>query len=137
MKATMGLCVFMLISAFFIGCTEKESSEISENIAVINMEDSEIKSFSYESDIERYADDEAGIVHDGFKNTSEVQINNAEDAVNRAKNECTIEYDETIISYDDTTDVWSITFGKTNVAGGCQTIYMDGNGVTLLIVYGE
>ncbi len=97
----------------------------------------EIESFSYESVIEKYEDDEGGIVRDGFKNTSKIQINNWEDAVNRAKNECTVKYNETIIFYDDKTDVWSITFGKTNVAGGCQTIYMDENGVTLLIVYGE
>ncbi len=137
MKVMMGICVSMLIGVFLIGCNEKEISGISEKSVAVNMDTLEIKSFSYESVIEKYKDDEVGIVSDGFKNTSEVEINKVEDAVNRAKNECTVKYNETIISYDDVADVWSTTFCKTNVVGGDQTIYMDGNGVTLLIVYGE
>ena len=55
----------------------------------------------------------------------------------QARNECTIEYDTVTVNYDETSKVWEVTYSTTNTPGNCQSVYMDENGVTLLIVYGE
>lgn len=77
------------------------------------------------------------MISGGFKNTSESPITNSSEASERAKNECTIEHDTVTVRYDSRDDVWSVTFSTRATLGGCQTVYLNGNGVTLLIVYGE
>ena len=39
--------------------------------------------------------------------------------------------------YDDAADVWMVHFWNSKRAGGDETVYLNGKGVTLLIVYGE
>ena len=66
-------------------------------------------------------------------------------AVERAKNECTIEYNSTSEYYDMDADMWRIDFhtvvnnedGTFAILGERQSVYMDSDGVTQLIVYGE
>ena len=41
------------------------------------------------------------------------------------------------VKYDGFDDVWSVTFSTLGTLGGCQTVYLNSKGVTLLIVYGE
>ena len=59
------------------------------------------------------------------------------EAAERAKNECTIGYDTVSVLHDGWDDVWSITFYTRGTLGGTQSVYLDKNGITLLIVYGE
>lgn len=59
------------------------------------------------------------------------------DVKTQALNECTIEYDAVTVNYDETAKVWEVTYSTANALGNCQSVYMDENGVTLLIVYGE
>ena len=80
-----------------------------------------------------------------FVNTDLFPIENQNAAVERAKNECTIEYNATSEYYDDTADMWRIDFltvtqsedSTWTTAGNCQSVYMNGDGITQLIVYGE
>ena len=67
---------FILVFSFlllFTGCNQPKS-----NI--------EVSSFSYSEHAEIYKDNNPGVKHDGFKNTNESKLSNAEDALERAKN---------------------------------------------------
>ncbi len=73
-----------------------------------------------------------------FKNTTVFPTDNCEAAIKRAKAECTVEYTTTDVAFDDTADMWRVCFlPGGNVAGGDQTVYLDTNGITHLIVYGD
>lgn len=55
-----------------------------------------------------------------------------------AKANCTIEYNSINLFYDDITEIWKIVFyvdGDT--LGGCQSIYISGDGTVLNTIYGE
>ena len=45
--------------------------------------------------------------------------------------------DEYNVAYDRTARIWMVEFCTEGMDGGCQTVYMDEKGITLLIVYGE
>ena len=92
--------------------------------------------FSYAEDCAIYVDGEPGAKTSGFVNTFETEINH-ENVVEHAKNECTIEYDSVEVCLDATEYVWRVLFYTQGVLGGCQTVYMDYDGKTILIVYGE
>lgn len=118
---------FILVFSFlllFTGCNQTKSNN-------------EVSSFSYSEHAEIYKDDNPGVKHDGFKNTNESKISNAEDALERAKKECTIEWDAFGVSFDNESNVWMVSFYTEGMLGGDQSIYLDGDGKTLLIVYGE
>ncbi|MBQ2273955.1 MAG: hypothetical protein II334_00610, partial [Clostridia bacterium] len=86
---------------------------------------------------EIYKDNNPGVKHDGFKNTNESKLSNAEDALERAKKECTIEWDTSHVSFDKELSIWMVSFYTEGILGGDQCVYLDSNGITLLIVYGE
>ncbi len=73
----------------------------------------------------------------GFVNTEELPVEDAETAIQRAGEECTVTYDTVSAWYDSTADMWKVSFSTTGMAGGDQCVYLDGDGVTRLIVYGE
>ena len=102
---------FILVFSFlllFTGCNQTKS-----NI--------EVSSFSYSEHAEIYKDNNPGVKHDGFKN----------------KKECTIEWDTSHVSFDKELSVWMVSFYTEGMLGGDQCVYLDSNGITLLIVYGE
>ena len=80
-----------------------------------------------------------------FINVDVYPIENQDAAMERAKNECTIEYNTTSEYYDDNAHMWRIDFltvihsedGTLATTGNCQSVYMNSNGITQLIVYGE
>ena len=72
----------------------------------------------------------------GFVNTFETEIT-FENVVEHAKNECTIKYDSIEVRLDPTECVWFVLFYTHGVLGSSQTVYMDYDGKTVLIVYGE
>lgn len=99
--------------------------------------ESSIGGFSFADESKVYKEGEPGVKITGFKNTTEKPVANSNEAAERAKNECTIGYDTVSVLYDGWDNVWSITFYTRGTLGGCQTVYLDKNGITLLIVYGE
>ena len=96
-----------------------------------------VDSFSYQEHKELYPKGTPGVKYEGFVNTDEQATLTAAYALERAKNECTVEWDTTHVAYDRTARIWMVEFCTEGMAGGCQTVYMDEKGITLLIVYGE
>ena len=92
--------------------------------------------FSYAEDLSQY--DAILADRSRYKNKTEAPTADRETAVARALNECTVEYKRTEVHFDDTVGMWRVCFlpGR-NVLGGDQTVYLDTNGITHLIFYGE
>ena len=97
----------------------------------------EIPSFSYAEVQDTYVENAPGVLQDGFQNTSPLAIDSAEEAAQRALAECTIPYDSVTCRYDSEADMWNVCFSTAGVVGGCQDVYLNGSGITCLIVYGE
>lgn len=101
--------------------------------------------FSYEEDAAVFKEGDPGVNPNEFVNTAPLPIEDSDAAVERARGECTIAYDTASASYDDQSDMWRVDFynaprsedGTWATAGNCQSVYMTGDGVTQLIVYGE
>lgn len=93
--------------------------------------------FSYANAVATYTEGSPGVKHTGFKNTTEYPVSCGTQALERAKTECTIKYNDTRVYYDAESNVWMVLFYKRNTLGGCQSVYMDSDGKTLMIVYGE
>lgn len=97
----------------------------------------ETKTFSYQEDLAYYKG-EVGTKTSGFLNTEVKPIKDAKDASDRAKQECTVAYDSTEVAFDPTSNVYRVSFvPPQNQLGGDQTVYLDQNGITLFVVYGE
>lgn len=92
-----------------------------------------VPSFSYEEE----NIDDAGVIRSGFKNLDIVRITDINDAIARATKECTISYNTTSVYYDNTLDIWKVVFSTSQTLGDCQSVYLNGNGTTCLIIYGE
>ena len=119
----MILCVVFVLS--LISCkSEPENNNDS------------IHSFSFAEDCAIYVDGEPGVKTSGFVNTAETSVNR-DNVTIIAKQECTIEYNKTDVSYDSNAKIWRVDFFTEGVVGGCQSVWMDTNGKTVLVVYGE
>lgn len=99
--------------------------------------ESSIGGFSFDNVQKNYKTGDPGVKTSGFKNTSKQTVTNSAEAAERAKGECTIEYDTVTVLRDGWNYVWSVTFSTRGTLGGCQTVYLNDEGITLLIVYGE
>ena len=98
----------------------------------------EIREFSYAWALEYYKVGDPGVKHEQFNNLNiESEITGAIDAIIRAEFELTIEYDTISVYYDKDADVWCVNFWTLSMDGGCQSVYVQGNGLTCYIVYGE
>jgi hypothetical protein len=97
----------------------------------------EILPFSYEKVLQMWEKSDSGVKSDGFQNTSEAVIATPQQVIERAQNECTIEYDTTSLAYDSAADIWRVTFYTEGSVGNSQDVYLNGNGLTALIIYGE
>ena len=69
---------------------------------------------------------------EGFVNTEPVVLTGP---VERAKAEATIEYTLIQYFYDDEEDMWMVRFFSSEEEGPLEEVYMDGHGVTKLIIY--
>ena len=97
----------------------------------------EILPFSYEEVLQTWGKSDPGVKTDGFQNTSEAVIATPQQVIERAQNECTIEYNTTALAYDSAADIWRVTFYTEGSVGNSQDVYLNGNGLTALIIYGE
>lgn len=104
--------------------TEEADEEATEEST------SEVEMFSYMYDMSIYE----GIT-EGFKNTDVSPVANSYDAIERAKNECMVEYDSIAVYHDAIEKVWKVSFYKEDTPG--ESVYMNCDGITTLIVYGE
>ena len=102
-----------------------------------------LSSFSYEEDYMLYYGD-FSIKTSDFLNTHVCPVDDQESAVEQAKNECTIEYNATSEYYDRETEMWRVDFQTISreqefviLVGTRQSVYLDSNGITHLIVYHE
>ena len=91
-------------------------------------------SFSFEEVNKSVDFDAPNVKTDGFVNVDEIDMGWPTD---RAKQEVTVDQDLAQLFYDDAADVWMVHFWDSKRAGGDETVYLNGKGVTLLIVYGE
>ena len=96
-----------------------------------------VSSFSYEEVCLFYEAETVGIKRADFVNTEISVIENADQAVELAKKECTVEYDTFSVSYDQDAEIYCVSFGIEDLDGGNQDVYINQNGITELIVYGE
>ena len=93
--------------------------------------------FSYEEALETYRENDPGVKYSGFVNTERTAVERVYNVICRAENECTIGHDTVSVAYDSVEQMWAVTFFTAGTLGDCQTVYMDMDGVTRLIVYGE
>ena len=117
------LCVVACLMSLF-GCNQPNTN-------------TDVSAFSYAEHAKTFKDDSPGVKHSGFVNTNEFEISSAEDALAHAKKECTIAWDTSHVSFDNELSVWMVSFYTEGTLGGDQCVYLDSNGKTLLIVYGE
>ena len=128
------LATFILILMFLCGC--KNDSKLQNSSQNIGINQLKIDTFSYSSDYNYYKDD-VGAKKSGFNNTEKSMINNTEDIVNLAKLECTVKYDTINITFDADSKIYKVCFSKKGYTGGDQAVYINQDGITQFIVYGE
>ena len=120
-----------------------EDMQVIKDIAIakgmpVDLHLEQLGSFSYAEVTATFKTGDSGVKSEGFVNTESVPMSSRIwDVKTQALNECTIEYDTVTVNYDETSKVWEVTYSTANTLGNCQSVYMDENGVTLLIVYGE
>lgn len=103
----------------------------------INPDAASVPAFSYEETLQSWKKSDPGVKTNGFQNTSELMVSTSQQAIERAENECTIEYSATAVAYDSEVDIWRVTFFTEDSVGNSQEVYLDGTGMTTLIIYGE
>ena len=104
----------------------------------------EVGEFSYAAFCEYYGDETEGIVSEGFVNTEKTEIESVEQIIELAKKECTVKYDTIKVEYDSEQKIYHVNFFKEKeilgygyVVGGDQSVCINHEGITQLIVYGE
>ena len=97
----------------------------------------EVGEFSYAAFCEYYNEDVPWIKHEGFVNAEKVEIESVEQVVELAKKECNVEYDTINVSYDSQEKIYLVMFSMEGWLGGDQSVCINHEGITQLIVYGE
>lgn len=119
------LAVFVCLVLLLGGCSQNGRSDQLD-----------VGTFSYTEDYTTYKD-EPGVKHSGFVNTEKTELKDTRQAVKLAKKECLVEYDTISVAFDENSAFYRVSFYKKGWCGGGQTVYIDRNGVTQLMVYGE
>lgn len=125
-----------------VGCGPQENTPPQDSVpstqsAPQTATGKKIPPFSFAEESKEYTEDMPGVRTSGFVNTDETEITGKPDAEERAKNECKVEWDTVETFYDSEADIWKVYFSKQDYAGGDESVYLDKNGKTLLIVCGE
>lgn len=116
---------------------QKTVNRIIQAVIPHDLSPVELLPFSYEEILQVCGKSAPGVKTDGFQNTSEAVITTPQQVIEQARNECTIEYDTTALAYDSVADIWRVTFYTEGSVGNSQEVYLDGTGMTTLIIYGE
>ena len=95
-----------------------------------------IPDFSYADDSVKYVEGEPGVKTSGFVNITKVDVDFT-NVAEVAKNECTIQWDSCTTYLDTAECIWKVVFFTKGTVGGDQSVYLDYDGKTVLIVYGE
>ena len=152
MKKLITLVLALVLALYLIGCAQQGQQDYSTNPTQNNKDASQTESeqnteleivepyaseaeFSYAEERKLYSDISPSIKTSGFVNTSKVDLSfgNVEE---HAKNECIIEYDS-IRTYLDTAEcMWKVVFYTEGSSFETQTVYLDYDGITVLIVFG-
>jgi hypothetical protein len=80
---------------------------------------------------------------DGFYNIERNPITSKDDAIALSKNEVRVDYNAISVFYDGTGEMWMISFWTHSdssgdpAAGGGQSVYMNRDGITTMIFFGE
>ena len=135
------VAVLFLISVFLFGltgCTQEAEKGQAPEISPTEVVETTtvVPEFSYKEVKNRFGEVTPGVKTDEFQNVTQLPIKSKTDAIERARVECTVEYDTVRVRYDSTANMWEICF-LPNHPGGGQDVYLNGNGITTLIVYGE
>ncbi len=96
-----------------------------------------VGTFSWAEITAEYGAGGPGIKTGGFRNTAPSPVSGPDEAARRAKAECTVEYNTVSVLRDAGADMWAVNFYTAGTLGGDETVYLGGDGVTRLIVYGE
>ncbi len=96
-----------------------------------------VSTFDYDDVFETHQPGDPGVITYDFINVDEVHCRTAERAVERAKKECTIDYDSVYVALDEENEMWEVCFYGANYLGGDQTVYLDFDGITQMICFGE
>jgi len=123
----------LIVTAIILLCSCSNDTQDIQSDVNINFN---VGGFSYESDLSYY-EEGPGVKKSGFVNTEKSEISNTDKAVELAQKECTVKYDSIGVDYDSQQKIYRISFYKKDWVGGDQSVYIDQNGITLLIVYGE
>lgn len=121
-------CFLMVILILLCGCSQKQQINQTNHLTIGN--------FSYEEDFNSYKDD-PGMKQFGFVNTEKADINNPTQVIELANKECTVDYDTVSIAFDATSTMYRVSFYKMDWVGGNQDVYINQDGITQLIIYGE
>ena len=135
------ICLFVLA-----GCGSTPQTKIVEtkpSFELYRVSKDDAAGFSYEEETSVYLSEnvefveETEIKQNGFYNITKCAVEDTVEAYERAKMECTISYDQVSVFYDSSTDMWQVYFftSETNgQSGDRQLVYLDGDGITRLIV---
>ena len=96
-----------------------------------------VEKFSYSDVLATYSEEIAGVKQDGFVNTEKRNVTNAEQAIELAKKECNVNYNSISVAYDEQEKIYCVMFGTVDMLGGCQSVYLSSEGITLLKISGE
>ena len=122
------ICLLTVFLVLLCGCSQKQQTDQANHLTIGN--------FSYEEDFNYYKDD-PGLHQSGFVNTEKADISDPEQVIELANKECTVDYDTVSIAFDATSTMYKVNFSKKNYVGGDQSVYINQDGITQLIIYGE
>ena len=146
MKKMMVFVLAMICILALVGCSKTEQTVIEETkpaFEVARVPREEAAEFSYEQDAAVYLSDgvefngKTEVKQNGFHNITKCDVQDTVEAYERAKMECSISYDRVSVFYDSSADMWQVYFftSETNgQSGDRQLVYLDGDGITRLIV---
>jgi len=140
MKKTVFLVILCTVVMGVSSCSDDNNSQ--ETHVFIDGKDGAVGTFSYDRYLSRL-EWSGGITKDPseFVNITETKIKTKEKAIELAKNEVTIKYELIDVYYDKKKRIWAILFRQDYingyVFGGGQSVFINNNGITQLVTYGE
>ena len=147
MKKIIALMLVLVFAFAFVGCNKEpahdhnhdhnHTTEIASNTEPVTKSVDKAPAFSYAEDEKAISKQTTGVKTEGFKNTKNASIGTVEEAITLAQKEKNIESDSVNMFYDAETKICKVIFYTEGAQDEIQTVYLDKDGKTILIVYGE